>query len=130
MLSERDSESDIEQDDVDEQLPDEVSQQITRTFADSEEDTVTGILRARLAPNERSQSLHVAFCPPMLRPPRVTAVQMSGSRARIKAADAQPFGIRFDLRLATASEEAQEVLIHFEARCAKPDSTGLGGFRA
>lgn len=130
VASESDVERDIEQDDVDEQLPDEVSQQITRTFAESEEDTVTGILRARLARNERSQSLHVAICPPMLRPPRVTAVQISGSRARIKAADAQSFGIRFDLRLATASAEAQEVLIHFEARCAKPDSTGLGGFRA
>ncbi len=124
------NDDEMELDECDEQLPAEVSQQITRTYAEDDNDTVSGVLRARLAPSERSQSLHVAFCPPMLRPPRVTVVQLSGSRARIKAADAQPFGIRFDLRLATASQEAQEVLIHFEARCAKPASTGLGGIQA
>ena len=67
--------------------------------------TVAGLLRARFEPCKRSHSLHVAFCPPMLRRPKVTMVQLRGPRTRIKAADIQSFGIRFDLRLVTASKQ-------------------------
>jgi hypothetical protein len=49
--------------------------------------------------------------------PLVDVVQLSGPRTRVKVADVQPFGIRFDLRLATASPQAEDVLIHFEAHC-------------
>lgn len=111
----------------DDPLSDDVSQQITRSWAEDDRDTMTGVLRARFQPGERSQSLHVPLCPPMLRRPKVTVVQLSGSRARIKAADVQTFGIRFDLRLATPDDEMQDVLIHFEACCGKPASAGLGG---
>ena len=110
-------------------LPESVSQQITRASVESDKDTVSGLLRAHFAPRERSQSLHVAFCPPMLRPPKVTVVQLSGPRVRIKAADVQNFGVRFDLRLATAAHEEQNILIHFEARCVKPEPVGLGGLQ-
>ncbi len=111
----------------DEQLPEDICQQLTRSRAEEDADTVTGLLRARFEPSKRSHSLHVAFCPPMLRRPRVTVVQLQGPRTRIKAADIQSFGIRFDLRLVTASQKEQDVLIHFEANCTEPEATGLGG---
>jgi hypothetical protein len=66
----------------------------------------------------------------MLHRPDVTLIQLSGSRARIKAAEVQTFGIRFDLRLAAASDTPQVVVIHFEAHCGKPESVGLGGMEA
>ena len=111
----------------DDLVPDDVSQQMTRSSADEEGDTVTGLLRARFAPHERSQNLHVAICPPMRHRPKVTVTQLSGPRSRIKTGDVQPHGIRFDLRLSSASELEQDVLLHFEACCGKPEPTGVGG---
>ena len=112
---------------IDDLVPDDVSQQMTRSSADEEGDTVTGLLRARFAPHERSQNLHVAICPPMRHRPKVTVTQLSGPRSRIKTGDVQPHGIRFDLRLSSASELEQDVLLHFEACCGKPEPTGVGG---
>jgi hypothetical protein len=98
-------------------LPSDVSQQITRMQSRQVGDTMAGVLRALFQPGERSQNLHVAFCPPMPSRPTVEVIQLSGPRTRVKAADVQSFGVRFDLRLATASQQEENVLIHFEARC-------------
>ncbi|NTW78298.1 MAG: hypothetical protein HGB33_11115, partial [Syntrophaceae bacterium] len=59
------------------ELPEDVCQQVTRFWAEEDRDTVTGLLRARLQPHERSHSVHVAFCPPMLRRPEVSVAQLS-----------------------------------------------------
>jgi hypothetical protein len=98
-------------------LPGDVSQQMTRTQSAQYGDTMAGVLRAMFQPGERSRNLHVAFCPPMPSRPTVEVIQLSGPRTRVKAADVQPFGVRFDLRLVTASQQEENVLIHFEARC-------------
>lgn len=113
----------------DELLSADVSQQMTRSWAEADDDTVVGFLRARFAPKQRSRSLHVAFCPAMLHQPTVSILQVSGPRARIKAADVRPFGIRFDVRLAVAGEEPGEVLIHFQACCRRPEPVGDGEAR-
>ncbi len=84
-------------------LPDDVCQQITRSQSPHHGDTMAGVLRALFQPGERSRNLHVAFCPPMPGRPTVEVVQLSGPRTRVKAADVQSFGVRFDLRLATVS---------------------------
>lgn len=99
------------------QLPHEVSQQITRTQSETEGDTLAGLLRAVFLPGERSRYLHVAICPPMSGRPNVEVVQLSGPSTRVKAAEVQAFGVRFDLRLVTASTDEETVLIHFEASC-------------
>jgi len=98
-------------------LPEGVCQQITRVQSPLQGDAIAGVLRALFQPGERSHNLHVAFCPPLPGRPLVEVVQLSGPRTRVKAADVQPFGVRFDLRLATVSARAEDVLIHFEARC-------------
>ncbi|NLX55333.1 MAG: hypothetical protein GXY58_09495 [Planctomycetaceae bacterium] len=98
-------------------LPEGVCQQLTRARSRTHGDTVAGMLRALFQPGERSHNLHVAFCPPLPARPLVEVVQLSGPRTRVKAADIQPFGIRFDLRLAALSTREEDVLIHFEARC-------------
>ncbi len=110
--------------DSDDLLPLDVCQQLTRLRAEEEGDSVAGLLRAKFSPQQRSHSLHVAFCPPMVRRPKVTVVQLKGPRTRIKAAEVQPFGIRFDLRLVTASPTQQDVVIHFEASCAETAPAG------
>jgi hypothetical protein len=98
-------------------LPGDVCQQITRSQSQHHGDAIAGVLRALFQPGERSRNLHVAFCPPMRGRPLVEVVQLSGPRTRVKAADIQSFGVRFDLRLATVSAQEEDVLIHFEARC-------------
>lgn len=99
------------------QLPQEVSQQITRTQSGTQGDTLAGLLRAVFLPGERSRYLHVAICPPMSGRPNVEVVQLSGPSTRVKAAEVQSFGVRFDLRLVSASSHEETVLIHFEACC-------------
>lgn len=113
-----------EQDDA---LSDEVSQQITRRCAEQPGDAISGLLRARFEPHERSRSLHVAFCPPMLRPPQVEVIQLAGPRTRIKTGEVQAFGARFDLRLLAASATEQSVVIQFEASCPDPDHSARPG---
>ncbi len=98
-------------------LPAEICQQITRSQSPSHGDAMAGVLRASFQPGERSRHVHVALCPPMQGRPSVEVVQLSGPPTRVKAADVQPFGIRFDVRLAAVSPRAEDVLIHFEARC-------------
>jgi hypothetical protein len=104
-------------DDQELSLPADVCQQITRSQSPAHGDTVAGVLRASFQSGERSRNLHVAFCPPMAGRPLVEVIQLSGPQTRVKAADVQPFGVRFDLRLATVSAGAEDVLIHFEAQC-------------
>jgi hypothetical protein len=102
-------------------LPTEICQQLTRTSAEQDGDTIAGVLRTSFLPGERSRSLHVAFCPPMIGRPRVDVVQLSGPKARVKAAEVQSFGARFDLRLPAESTTNQTVLIQFAARYVESD---------
>jgi len=62
----------------------------------------------------------------------VTIVQLGGPEARIKTVQLLPYGARFDLKLATASEAARTLLVEFSAEAAAPlggstESTAHGG---
>ncbi len=93
-----------------------VSQQVMRAVEENGE-ALYGLLRADFAPRQRTQSLHVAFCPPLAAAPTIECRQVEGPEAAIKAAQVQPFGARFDLRLASIPREATSVVVQFEARC-------------
>ncbi len=98
-----------------------VYQQVTRSKSDDGMDSVRGLLKGEFLPGQRSQSLHVAFCPPMAARPFVEVVQVTGPRSSVKAADIQPYGVRFDVRLAVANQQSENVLIHFEAQNKRGD---------
>jgi len=93
-----------------------VSQQVTRSRTDQGGEIVTGLLRAELSAGERNCSLHVAFCPALSQEPCVEVIPLAGAAARVKAADVQVFGVRFDVRLTESSRQRQEVIMHFTAR--------------
>ncbi|MCU0958531.1 MAG: hypothetical protein MUF48_00370 [Pirellulaceae bacterium] len=99
------------------ELRPDVSQQLTRFQSPQQGDVAEGLLRTRFAAGQRSRNVHVAFCPPMSGRPRVDVAQVAGPATRVKVADAQAFGIRFDVRLHAASPHEENVLIHFQARC-------------
>jgi hypothetical protein len=92
------------------------TQQLSR-IAEEGGEALYGLLRADFAPRQRTQSLHVAFCPPLEAAPIIECSQIDGPEASIKVAQLQPFGVRFDLRLASIPREATSVVVRFEAHC-------------
>jgi hypothetical protein len=97
-------------------LPPEVSQQLTRRVTDGSE-VIDGALRATIAAGLRMDHYHVAFCPPLDAAPRVECEQIDGPPARIKVAQSLPQGVRLELRLESAAQEAVEIVVQFVASC-------------
>jgi hypothetical protein len=114
--------------DDDLELPTEVTQQLTRVCGEGGTEIVFGLLRGSFQAGERSQNLHLAFCPPLESRPEMTVDQVSGPAARIKTAQVEPYGVRLELRLTSRSDQAETVVIRFEAeaRC----EAGGGGLDA
>jgi len=96
----------------------EVTQQMVRSLAPDGGEVLAGWTRVPMASGQRSTSVHLAFCPPFSRTPRVTVEQLEGPRARIKTVQLLPYGARFDLKLAAPSETAEIVLLRFSAETA------------
>jgi hypothetical protein len=96
-------------------VPANVVQQFTRV-RESGGESLFGVLRGDFAPGERTQNLHLAFCPPLARTPELSFEQVSGPPASFKAAQVETFGARLEVRLATPSEEAACVLVEFSVR--------------
>ena len=93
----------------------DVIQQQVRSRSPDGTELLRGWLRVPLVPGQRSASVHVAFCPPFGRAPRVEVEQRAGPSARIKSAQLLPHGARFDLKLAQPSESAGFILVEFSA---------------
>jgi hypothetical protein len=93
----------------------DVLQQLTRSRAAGGGETLAGWLRVGFSAGQRSTSVHVAFCPPFARTPKVTLQQLDGPTARIKTVQLLPYGARFDIKLAAVSEAAETLLLQFSA---------------
>lgn len=93
----------------------DVLQQLTRSRAAGGGETLAGWLRVGLSAGQRSTSVHVAFCPPFARTPKVAIQQLDGPTARIKTVQLLPYGARFDIKLSTVSEAAESMLLQFSA---------------
>ena len=96
---------------------DDVLQQLTRSLARDGSEQISGWLRAPFLPDQRTASVHVAFCPPFVATPELSVEQLDGPPARIKTAQVLPHGARLDLKLAATADEAATVLLQFSARC-------------
>jgi len=94
----------------------EVLEQLTRCRSADGAELVTGYLAARFERGQRTESVHVAFCPPLPRVPEVRIEQLEGPTARIKIGQLQTFGVRVDLKLAETAAEPQRVLLRFSAQ--------------
>jgi hypothetical protein len=94
---------------------DEVLQQLTRSRTADGGDLLSGWLRVDLAAGQRTANLHVAFCPPFARAPRVSVQQIDGPEARVKTVQTLPYGVRFDLKVADEGPEASTLLLQFAA---------------
>jgi len=94
----------------------DVLQQFTRSQAADGSEELSGWLRMRFLAGQRTANEHVAFCPPFARTPQVTVEQLDGPPVRIKTAQLLPYGARLDLKLTTAAQLPESVLVRFSAR--------------
>ncbi|MEQ8787140.1 MAG: hypothetical protein RIC55_12610 [Pirellulaceae bacterium] len=99
-----------------EPLPSGVSQRIERSSAADGTQHIVGALRADFAARERTQSLHVAFCPPLLETPSLDCQQSDGPPARVTISEVQSYGARIDVRLSRASDDPTSIAVRFFAR--------------
>ncbi len=97
----------------------EVTQQLVRSRAADGTETLSGWLRTFFAAGQRTGSVHVAFCPPLDALPKVAVEQIDGPEARIRTAQALPYGVRLDLKLTVAAREPTGVLLKFSATSAR-----------
>jgi hypothetical protein len=101
--------------DVDEIPAEEVTQQLTRSVDGGGVDVLSGWLRAVFLTGQRTASVHVAFCPPFAKTPRLSVEQLDGPSARIKTAQLLPYGTRLDLKLSQPASDAADVLLRIRA---------------
>jgi hypothetical protein len=99
-------------------------QRLVRTVAADATEEIDGRLVARIAPGQRTEYLHVAFCPPLARTPELTWEQVEGPPARIKPGQVLAFGARLDIKLDEPAEEALDVAVEFRAVCRSDASAG------
>lgn len=99
---------------------DDVTQQLTRSRTAEGTELLSGWIRVEMDGGQRSANVHLAFCPPFARTPRITVEQSDGPQVRIKTVQSLPYGARFDLKLVALSEEAATVLLEFLAEAVAP----------
>ena len=93
-----------------------IVQQLTRVRDAELGEMVYGTLRADFEPNQRSVTLHVAFCPPLAMVPQMDIEQTDGPEARLKLAQVLPYGARVDVRLREAFAKPQSVVVELCVR--------------
>jgi hypothetical protein len=93
-------------------LADAVVQQTTRLRTASG-DQITGILRAFLLAEQRSETLHVSFCPPLTAIPEIVVEQLAGPPATVKVAEVQTYGARFEMRMNGAPRQPVMVTLRW-----------------
>ena len=101
-------------------LQQDVLQQLTRSRDAGGCEVLHGAVRAEFAAGQRTENLHVAFCPPFARVPLLEVEQADGPDARIKLSQVLAYGVRIELRLARASSKPTSVVIELSARDAPP----------
>ncbi len=79
-------------------------------------DTLYGEFRCHFAARERSQALHITFCPPFAELPELFVESFDGPAVELKTTQLQPFGARFDLRLTQCSDGPTSVAVRVVAR--------------
>jgi hypothetical protein len=103
-------------------LPPGVSQQITRSVEAGSE-RLDCLLRAALAAGQQHETLHVAFCPPLLWPPTATCEQLSGAASEVKIAAIETYGARLEIKRRGPFTLADEAL--FALRVVSLDGSHL-----
>lgn len=96
--------------------PPGLTQQITRGVDPERGEYVIGVLYVEILAGQRSETFHVAFCPPLTGVPKIEVVPIEGPECTVTVGQAESFGARFELRLGRVVAESSQVAFQFEAR--------------
>jgi hypothetical protein len=96
-------------------LPSEMTQHVTRRWTANGGEIISGFVRGDFQPGERTQNLHLSFCPPLASRPALETHQLEGPTARIKAAEIESYGARLEIRLTSRISHPESVVVQFEA---------------
>lgn len=107
--------SEADESDEEEQplLPEGVSQQITRMATD-EGERLACALRGTFAAGQQTETLHVAFCPPLATRPTAACQQLDGPPCDVKVAECETYGARLELKRRGPTTLADEVILLLE----------------
>ncbi|MDG2384920.1 MAG: hypothetical protein P8N76_24835 [Pirellulaceae bacterium] len=93
------------------ELPEEVCQQFVRSTDPELGEIIHGKWRARFQTGQRTESIHLSFCPPLPSAPQLEVETVSGPAASTKPALVVPHGARIDIRLDQPAEEQTDVVL-------------------
>jgi len=89
-------------------------QQMTRRLRTDGSESIQATTQASFATGQRTATVHLAFCPPLEKPPAIECHQLDGPPCRIKTAEAEVYGARFELRLRERWPDPSQV--HFQIK--------------
>jgi hypothetical protein len=93
----------------------QVLQHLVRVRDAAGDEAVRGTLYAEFAAGQRTATIHVGFCPPLERLPRVEAHAGGLPPAEVKVVQALAHGARLEVRLAIPAAKACGVAVEFSA---------------
>ncbi len=97
------------------ELPCDVTQQITRSKQPDGGELIVCYLRCEFQPKQKLHVTHLPFCPQLKQIPEVNIHQLSGPTANVKMTQLECFGMRIETKLSQAHATQQSVLIEFIA---------------
>ena len=93
-----------------------LTQQMTRSLQEDGSELIFAATQADFETGQRTQTVHLAFCPPLQQAPSMECNQLDGPPCRIKVAEVQIYGARFEVRLQDRCPEPVQVRFQVEAR--------------
>lgn len=84
-----------------------------RSRHDDGSETIEGAVRVLFQTGERQTQAHLAICPPLAVVPQCFAEPTEGVDAQVRVAQVLPYGVRLEVKLDEAAEEACDVTIGF-----------------
>ncbi len=93
-----------------------LTQQMTRSLQEDGSELIFAATQADFETGQRTQTVHLAFCPPLQQAPSMECNQLDGPPCRIKVAESQIYGARFEVRLQDRCLEPVQVRFQVEAK--------------
>ena len=86
-------------------------QQLTRQQTESGGESIHAVLRAACEPGDSRVVVHLAFCPPLAKAPKLAAYPLDDSEAEAAITLAEAYGARIELRMPRPAVAGDQVLL-------------------
>lgn len=96
-------------------LPAGVTQHLVRSRTPEGTEEIAGALRVKFAPGQRTDVVHVAFCPPFESTPDFETEAAGTESLSVKSVQVFPYGARLEVQRLSASSAATEAVVTFQA---------------